>query len=156
MKFDNTLLLNIKADLIESIKTAEAHIAPDHIEILDWGYPHETAALPNGKMAIYIFIYKTECLKVGEVGPNSNARYNSQHYNPDNSGSNLSKSILGDSDFNVEGISPTNVGDWIKANTQRINILLDERLGMFVLNFAESYFQLKLKQKYEGFKNQNN
>ena len=54
--------------------------------------PHKPPArLPNGQMAVYVFTFNDECLRVGKVGPKSEARYVSQHYNPKSSKSNLAK-----------------------------------------------------------------
>jgi hypothetical protein len=157
-----TSLTSIQADLIESLKLAGFKIRPNQIEILDWGCSHTKATLPKGKMAVYIFFYNDECLKVGKAGPNSRPRYSSHHYNPHNSGSNLSKSLLLDKKSPCDTKSKRTIGEWIKNNTRRINILLDERLdeqmdeqqnkrlGMFVLNFVEAYFQVKFKPRYEG------
>ena len=148
-------LENMRQDLIKAINLTDTNVNPDWIEISDLGCPHKTNKLPNGKMAVYIFFYKDECLKIGKAGPNSNSRYENQHYDPNKSGSNLAKSILFDETFNVKSISNKNIGDWIKNNTKRINILLNKETGIFVLNFVEAYFQLKFKPKYEGFKTQN-
>jgi len=155
MIVNNTSFANIEKDLIECLKSIESvgiEVNKDQTKILDWGCPHKTESLPKGKMAIYIFIYNDICLKVGKVGPNSNPRYNSQHYNPKSSKSNLAKSILADDYFKTFDITEKNVGEWIKKNTRRINILLDENLGYFILNYIEAYFQLTYKPKYEGFK----
>ena len=154
MKFNKVTLEAIKADLIESIKLTGTRINPEQICILDCGCPHEITTLPKGKMAVYSFFHGNECLKIGKAGPNSNARFNSQHYNPNNSKSNLANSILTNK-FPVKTTS-NEIGNWIKNNTQRINFLLDDKLGIFVLNFVEAFLHLKFKPKFEGSKNQNN
>ena len=146
---------SMKQDLIKAIILTNTNINPDWIEIEDLGCPHNPQNLPNEKMAVYMFFHKEECLKIGKAGADSNSRYKNQHYNPNNSGSNLAKSILFDKTFTVKGLSDKNVGNWIKNNTKRINVLLKMETGIFVLNFVESYFQLKFKPKYEGFKTQN-
>jgi len=104
-------------------------------------------------MAVYSFFLGNDCLKIGKAGPNSNSRYNSQHYNPKDSKSNLANSILLDKNFPVK-IKSEEIGNWIKNNTQRINILIDSKFGIYVLNFIEAYLQLVFKPKYEGFENQ--
>jgi hypothetical protein len=56
--------------------------------------PHKPSALPKGKMAVYVFSWNGQCLKVGKVGPNSSPRYLSQHYSSKSSKSNLAKSCM--------------------------------------------------------------
>jgi hypothetical protein len=94
-------------------------------------------------------------LKIGKANSNSNIRFKNHHYNPKSSNSNLAKSILNDPDMNYLKLSEPNIKEWIKTNTRRIDFILDEKLGFFVLNFIEAYLQLIYKPKYEGFKNQN-
>jgi hypothetical protein len=118
--------------------------------------PHlPPSALPPGKMAVYVFLWKGQCLKVGKVGPKSQARYTSQHYNPKSARSNLSKSILSFcADLNLESLTEENVGGWIKSDVDRINILLDASLGIGVLSLLESYLQCQLQPRFEGFESQ--
>ena len=139
----------IKSNLLEILKFGGVNILENQIEIIDCGCPHLTNILPVGKKAVYMFFYDSVCLKIGKVGKKSNARYNSQHYNPNSSKSNLAKSILLDNNFPVI-ITNDEIGDWIKNNTQRVNIILDDIFDVFVLNFIEAYLQLMLKPKYEG------
>src|SRR5712691_7628687 len=76
--------------------------------------------IPESKTAVYVFSWGDQCLKVGKVGPNSNARYTSQHYNPKSSNSNLAKSILKDKmELGLAHLDETNVGEWIKKETDR-------------------------------------
>ena len=143
----------IKTNLMKALNLAGEEIESNHIEIIDVGCPHKIQSLPNGKMAIYAFFHKDECLKIGKVGSNSNARYNYQHYNPESSKSNLAKSLLSDNYF-IKNNSFDNIGSWIKENTQRINIIIPKSVNIFVLNFCEAFLQLYFKPKYEGFKSQ--
>ncbi|MDQ6577004.1 MAG: hypothetical protein Q5546_08645, partial [Haemophilus parahaemolyticus] len=95
--------------------------------------------------------YKDTYLKIGKVGAKSKARYTSQHYLPNSSISNLAKSILKDESFsNVHAITEKNVGEWIKDNCQRINILIDKELGHFALSLIEAMLHYKYQPKYEG------
>ena len=121
-------------------------------EILSTGYRFEFLGVPhsapksldNGKMAIYIFKYKDTYLKIGKVGAKSKARYTSQHYSPKSSISNLAKSILKDEVFSIShSITKENVGQWIKDNCQRINILIDEELGRLALSLIEAALHYK-------------
>ncbi|MEK7731657.1 MAG: hypothetical protein AAB363_07350, partial [Planctomycetota bacterium] len=114
--------------------------------------------LPTCKFAVYVFSRGTMILKVGKVGANSGARYTSQHYNPKSSESNLAKSILDDCNrsnlFNLTHVDETNVGGLIKENIDRVNLLMDERLGVPLLSLLEAFLQCHLKPRYEGFKSQ--
>jgi hypothetical protein len=119
------------------------------VEVLN--KPHKPSGLPTGKMAVYCFFFNGDALKVGIAGPNSDARYRSQHYNPNSANSNLAKSILAYP--GKIGISPlhTNfVGIWIKEHTDRINILLPDFFGKPILSMLESFLQARWKPIYEG------
>jgi hypothetical protein len=47
------------------------------------------------------------------------------------------------------------VGQWIRESVDRVNFLVDERLGMRVLTLLEAFLQCRLNPCYEGFKSQN-
>lgn len=144
----------LKAKMIEALRLAGVSIEASQLELVDRGIPHKPAGLPNGKMGIYTFIYQGQFLKVGKAGPSSDARFRSQHYKPMGSQSNLAKSILNDGDFSHLRISIDTVGEWIKQNSKRVDIIMDVSLGIFVLNFIEAYLHLRFQPKYEGFDNQ--
>ncbi|WP_051208790.1 hypothetical protein [Butyrivibrio sp. WCD3002] len=141
-------------EIIREVTRAAGKPIESGYEIIDRGMPHTPKSLGKGKMGIYTFNYNGEFLKIGEAGPSSNARFESQHYLPKSSNSNLSKSILKDSEMQGLGINELNVGDWIKKNTRRIDILLDASLGIFALNLLEAALHYKYEPRYEGFKNQ--
>jgi len=143
-------------DFIKVAHLAGANLVEDDLVIQILPAPHRPPSLlPNGKMAVYIFFWNEKCLKVGKVGQNSNARYTSQHYNPRSSNSNLAKSILlGKDKLGLPSVSETNVGAWIKSNTDRINILLDSRHGIPALTLLESFLQCRLRPYFEGFESQ--
>lgn len=140
--------------LFKIAKLADLQIKENQIEILDRGCPHSPSGLPNGKMGVYLFKYGDKYLKIGKAGPNSNARFRSQHYNPNSAQSNLAKSILNDQDMDKFNLNNENVGNWIKQNIRRIDILIDSSLSIFVLELFESFLHCKFKPKYEGFQNQ--
>jgi hypothetical protein len=111
--------------------------------------------LPDGKMAVYAFFMRGECLKVGKAGPQSQARYVSQHYSPRSSMSNLARSILKDKNgLGVEELKQEKVGDWIKQYTDRMNLLLPRELGVPVLTLLEAFLQCRLRPRFEGFESQ--
>jgi len=108
--------------------------------------PHTPPSkLPNGKMAVYVFAYQGVVLKVGKVGPKSQARYTSQHYNPNSSRSNLAKSLINNGpSIGVTGLTEGNVTAWIKKNTDRFNFIITASSGKHVLSLTESYLQCRL------------
>jgi len=126
------------------------------ITIENLAAPHvPPTKLPSGKLAVYVFSKGADVFKVGKVGANSQARYTSQHYNPGSSNSNLAKSILADRErLGLGAIDDAGVGRWIRENVDRVNFLLDERLGVPVLTLLETFLQCRLKPRYEGFKSQ--
>jgi len=111
--------------------------------------------LPVGKMAVYVFSKGPDVLKVGKVGAKSQARYTSQHYNPGSAMSTLAASILADREqLGLGAVDEAGGGRWIRENIDRVNFLLDERLGVPVLTLLETFLQCRLKPRYEGFKSQ--
>ena len=118
--------------------------------------PHKPpSVLPSGKMAVYVFVWDGRCLKVGKVGPKSQARFTSQHYSPASSNSNLAKSLVaGHGKLGLSGITESNVGAWIKTNVDRVNFLLSAECGIPVLTLLESFLQCRLNPVFEGFDSQ--
>lgn len=112
--------------LVNAANLAGYNVNLDHLQFESWPAgidTHRPIALPNGFSAVYIFVHNTQCLKVGQAGPNSSARYHSQHYNPDSCNSNLSKSIRNDVNY-AALVGQGNIGAWVKTNTTRYNILI--------------------------------
>ena len=142
-KIDNSI-----RDFIKACKLANYQISLLDIEANYLQAPHSPSKLPKGRMAVYIFIYESEILKIGLVGPKSNARYSSQHYNPNSSQSNLAKSILKDSKF-ADNINEDNINSWMKTNLTRVNILISEDKGMPMLRFLEAFLHLIFNPRYE-------
>ena len=126
-------------------------INKESFEIIDRGVPHKPVPLPIGKMGVYMFLYKGSFLKIGKAGPKSNARFYSQHYNPKSARSTLAASILSDKTIDGINITESNIGDWIKENCNRIDILLDADLGIFALELIEAALHYKFEPLYEGF-----
>jgi len=132
-------------------KLSDTDIITEHLPA-----PHRPpSSLPRGKVAIYAFFFRGQCLKVGKVGSKSKARYTSQHYNPNSSQSNLAKSILSHQDvLGLKDLNASSITDWIKQNTDRINFLFDREMGMSVLALMEAFLQCRLDPKFEGFQSQ--
>ncbi len=124
----------------------------DDLQLLTWSSginTHIPLQLPRGYSAIYIFKWNECYLKVGKVNSKSNARYQSQHYNPNSSISNLSQYLMNDPEFE-DILVDTHPGDWLKENTTRFNILIPERLGKNFVHFAEAFFILKCNPRFEN------
>lgn len=143
-------------DFIQVAKLARVTILPDMICAEMLPAPHSApSSLPKGKMAVYVFMWGEQCLKVGKAGPNSPPRYTSHPYSPKSSGSNLAKSILSDgSEAEFARLDKSTVGSWIKSNTYRMNFHLDAGVGKLALGLLEAFLQCRLKPRFEGFKSQ--
>lgn len=108
-----------------------------------------------GRMAVYVFCHQGRTLKVGKAGPNSEARYTSQHYNPNSAQSTLAASLLrGGDELGIQGITKASVGVWIKANTDRYNFLLHSKHPIRLLTLLEAFLQCRLNPAFEGFGSQ--
>lgn len=112
----------------------------------------EDNRLPSNSVAVYLFFYGDDCLKIGQVMGNSNARFQYQHYLPNSNGSTLAKSIINDCSMN--GIAnKSNIKEWLKTNTDRLDVIIqrkgDKHLNKIVLNFVEGLLQYRFKPRYE-------
>lgn len=139
---------------IHALALAGIQLDKTKITIDDLGCPHKPNGLPKGKMAVYLFEKGNDFLKIGKAGPNSDARFRSQHYSPYRAQSNLASSLLNDPDAATNSLDESNIDDWIKTNVRRIDILLDADVGIFILNFLEAFLHCALNPKYEGFGSQ--
>lgn len=147
---------DIVDDFIRVANLAGVSISKRDIVVEKLPAPHSPpTSQPVSKMAVYVFLWGDQCLKVGKAGPRSQARYTSQHYNPKSSSSNLAKSILKEkSKLALSHLDETSVGDWVSRETNRINFLVDENLGIPVLTLLEAFLQCRLKPRFEGFESQ--
>ena len=137
--------------------TTMAGLAGDPISEADFEVeylpaPHRPPTrLPAGKMAVYGFWSNGTWLKIGKAGPNSKARYTSQHYNAGSAQSTLAGSLASDPRMlSVDGFNPQAVGNWIKAETHRFNILLSAGRRRELLALLEAFLHLRLRPRYEG------
>src|SRR5260370_14021837 len=134
---------------VGTLAGTECDLSKIRVEILN--KPHKPSGLPTGKMAVYCFFLNGQALKVGITGPNRDARYRSQHYNPNSAGSNLAKSILTyPSKIGIAPLHTNFVGTWIKEHTDRINILLPDSFGRRILSMLETFLHARWKPIYEG------
>lgn len=140
----------------KAVKLADISLTQDAIVVETLTAPHRPpSALPKGKMAVYVFSYKGQTLKVGKVGSKSQARYVSQHYNPGSAPSTLASSLLMyGTRLGIGGIDKDTVSEWIKSNTDRHNFILDAGHGPAVLNLLEAFVQCCLRPEFEGFDGQ--
>lgn len=144
------------ADFVTVARLAGVTLVTDDIRIEVLPAPHAPLTrLPAGQMAAYVFTHGDDVLKVGKVGPKSQARYTSQHYNPRSAQSTLAASMIADAvRMGLGEADMAEIGSWIRANVDRVNILLPVRLGVPVLTLLESFLQCRLRPRYEGFKSQ--
>lgn len=147
-----------KADIEEALKDfvtvaslARASVSLQDLQVEYLEAPHKPPrGLPAGKMAVYGFWHGGEWLKIGMAGPNSNARYTSQHYNPNSARSTLAaslandRSISGRPDFN-----PNAPGEWVRSATNRVNILMDNKQNALLPPLLEAFLHLRLRPRYE-------
>jgi hypothetical protein len=114
--------------------------------------PHRAPSkLPAGKMAVYCFWGDRSWLKVGKVGPKSQARYTSQHYNPAGALSTLAGSLVRDANMKtVRDFEELTPGNWIRSFTHRVNILLPASAGPAILSLLEAFLHARLAPRYEG------
>ena len=150
---DLTVLLE---DFRKVVVLAGVSLPPAALSFETLPAPHKPpSALPSGKAAVYVFVWNGRCLKVGKVGPKSQARFTSQHYSPASSNSNLAKSLVaGHGKLGLSGITESNVGAWIKTHVDRVNFLLSVESGIAVLTLLESFLQCRLDPVFEGFESQ--
>ena len=97
-----------------------------------------------GKWHVYSFWLNEsgEALKIGVAGPNSAARFSSQHYNENSANSNLAKSLLKSSVCNGDAKA------WIKSNTYRINAVF-ENFSKPLAHALEAHLHLLYEPRFE-------
>jgi hypothetical protein len=153
MSLNGKIIIN---DFIQVAKIAGIILTNNDIVLEHLPAPHSPPKkLPNGKIAVYVFLWKKQCLKVGKVGPRSQARYTGQHYSVNSSESNLAKSIISHRDeLGLSELTDKTVSSWIKENMERFNFLIDREKGMLTLKLLETFLQCRLKPKFEGYESQ--
>jgi len=146
---NDSIIKEIKNIIIETSLTLGMPLDEEDFYILYQPRNHIPKKLPNKKMAVYSFVYNGVFLKIGQAGANSNARYESQHYHPNSSNSNLAKSLLNDPLFK-DFLNEDMITDWIKENCERYDIIIDAHYGKNTLNYIEGLLHKKYDPKYEG------
>ncbi|MEW5936945.1 MAG: hypothetical protein AB1665_03885 [Candidatus Thermoplasmatota archaeon] len=147
----NSEIETAMTDFLRVAELAGEPIEREEITVEFLHCPHQQPRdLPHGKMAVYGFGMGGKWLKIGKAGPNSNARYTSQHYTG-SAKSTLAGSLRKDPDFpETDSLGKYELSDWIKLNTYRVNILISSEKPRELLSLIEDYLHLRLKPKYEG------
>lgn len=127
------------------------------------GRPHRPTPLPSGWQGVYCFRYGGVWLKIGMAGPKSGARWLSQHYNPGSAMSTLAFSLIRYGHFGsreddrlpelkgeLAAVRPNEIGDWIKHNTERVNVLIRAETGKAGLVRLEAIAHRLLDPVFEG------
>lgn len=149
---------------IEKIMLKFNEITSIEVKVLymNMGEEHIPTTLEKGKQGVYIFFNENTCFKVGKAGSKSKARWNSHHYNIDNSTpSTLAKSIINhknetkkyfpvEKHTEIDNLSKDNMKNWIKNNMSRIEFIIPEEKNGFSLNLLEALAQFELKPIFEG------
>jgi len=129
---------------------------------MEKGDSHKPTTLSKDKKGVYVFLLGNHCFKVGKAGSKSQARWNSHHYNLDETTpSTLSKSIKKDLDRfksffselkhdEIDKLNKNNIKEWIQNNISRIEFIISEKESDYALNFLEAFVQFKLRPEYEG------
>ena len=143
-------------DFRQVAKLAGFSLAQGDLTIESLSAPHRPSTrLPAGKMAVYLFYHQGRVLKIGKVGPKSEARYTNQHYSPKAAPSTLAASLLKrGTEIGIREVNDPTVGAWIRENTDRHNFLLDSDYPIRLLTLLESFLQCRLDPVFEGFRNQ--
>ena len=131
---------------------------------MEKGENHKPTTLKKDEQGVYVFLLdENTCFKVGKAGPKSPARWNSHHYNIDESTpSTFTKSILKDLDkfktyfdsslhSEIDNIKEQkNSKEWIQNNISRIEFKISSQESAFALNLLEALIQFRLQPIYEG------
>lgn len=139
------------SDFLTVAELAKEKIEREEIEIEFLDAPHRSPTkLPSGYMAVYGFGKDEQWLKIGKAGPNSNARYTSQHYTG-SAMSTLAGSLSKDPKIpEVNNLDKYELAEWIKVNTYRVNILISSEKSRKLLSLIEAFLHLRSRPKYEG------
>ena len=143
---------NALTDFCAVAKLAQIIFTRDDLAVELLPAPHKAPTrLPADKVAVYAFFVGGVSLKVGKAGPNSQARYTSQHYNAGSAPSTLAASIMRrPSVFGLEMVDTKAVGTLIKARADRVNILLPSSFGDAPLSLLEAFLHCRWKPVFEG------
>ncbi len=131
-------------------------------KFMEAGPNHEPTTLEKTKSGVYVFMKGDYCFKVGKAGSKSQARWNSHHYNLDETTpSTMPKSIIkhktkfkrcfpAELHQSIDAISKNNIQEWVKRNLSRIEFVIPNQEDKFALNLLEALAQFELKPIFEG------
>lgn len=152
-------LRETEAAFLQVAKLATVPLSRADIRVEFTPAPHRRPTrLPAASQGVYAYLLGEVCLKVGKAGPQSVARYCSQHYGV-KAPSTLSKSILAYPEhiatllgLGVAAVPSTaeQIGRWVEAHTGRLNILTPSHTGPFALALLEGFVQCRLRPLFEG------
>jgi hypothetical protein len=126
------------------------------------GPSHNPTSLQTGMCGVYAFMAEGCCFKVGKAGPKSKARWNSHHYNLDETTpSTMPKSIMKNranfkrcfpetKHYEIDQLMKENIQQWIKDNLSRMEFLIKDQGDGLALNLLEALAQFYLKPIFEG------
>jgi hypothetical protein len=146
---------------LQVAQLARLPLAESDVRVEVTSAPHcRPRKLPKGTHGVYAFFLADKCLKVGKAGPKTAARFCSHHYGF-HAPSTLAKSMLAHLEqvaallpkeraAEVMALSEHSIGDWIEANTGRMNVLLPCGSGPFGLSLLEAFLQCRLRPIFEG------
>ncbi len=142
-------LKEIRELVVKGCELAGRPVKKGDFEIVYQPKNHIPKSLPNGKIAIYTFLYNDKFLKIGKAGKNSKARYQSHHYHTKSGKSTLANRLVKDDNFKAF-VNEQNVKSWIKENCERYDIIIDKSYGNYFLNFIEGLLHYKYNPMFEG------
>lgn len=135
--------------IVEKLSAELGHpITSEDYYIEDLGCPHKAKCLPKESVAVYMFAYNDEWLKMGKANQKTRARFLSQHYGFGAS-STLAKSLCADTNANY-GITSSTAREWIETNCRRINVIIKAEKGKAATELVEAIFHYRFRPKYEG------
>ena len=152
----NESIHRILEDFVEVARLAGLRITLAELKVEE---SNETShirpsTLPADLVAVYMFKFGDDFLKIGKAGPKSVARYCSQHYGL-HAPSTLARSLIKhQASLNLPYLDKSNISDWICQNTKRINVLFPAAYGPAALALLESFLHCRLNPKFEGFDSQ--
>ena len=124
-------------DLLNGLFINELQIQRSDIDLQPM--PHEIPrCFPKGKMAVYVFSDKKDFLFIGHTNDGSNDRYQNQHYYKDGANTTLAKFLVNDDRYKQYGLhemEPDKLKAWIMRNTDRVNFILDNNIGLSAERF---------------------
>jgi len=132
------------------------------IQYMEMGESHiPTRLLPN-EQGVYVFFRDQQSFKVGKAGSNSQARWNSHHYNLDEkTPSTFPKSFMSDIDNfktyfpeeihnEMDNLNGENIKMWVRNNLSRIEYKISSEESKIALNLLEAIVQFHFPPIYEG------